>query len=202
MRLFWHCLSRRSVEVFVPTKAEVQSQAAVDFPVVLAIETKLLGGDEETRIAVGMRHADHSAGSSKALRIVHGIGRDGAGIIGEVDFESRAELEEAAFDGVPDVVDASFESVIAESFGDVVLELPFALERLLRNVGVGAERSAREDDQRSADVAGNQVVPILDSRSVNWFTILLERMELRVKLASWRWFTVKLPLVRSPVPSD
>src|SRR5262249_54457610 len=42
-----------------------------------------------------------------------------------------------------------------------ILELPFALERLLRNVGVGAERGVREGDERSANSAVDDVVPEL-----------------------------------------
>ena len=120
----------------------------------------MLGGDQEVRIAVGLRHADHSAGSSKALRISCGIRRmvlDHR----EVDFQRRTELEETTFHRVPDEIDTTFESVIAKGLGDIVSELPLALEGLLRNVGVGTKLSAREDDQRSVDIAGDQVIPIL-----------------------------------------
>src|SRR6185312_13378822 len=53
--------------------------------------------------------------------------------------------------------------MVADGLGDVVLELPLALERLLGNVGVGSERSVRKYDQRLADVAGDQVIPILEA---------------------------------------
>ena len=105
-----------------------------------------------------------STGSGKSLRIPGRFATIALGIPAEVDFERRVGYEEAAFDGIPDVVHAVFEGVVPDRFGEVVLELPFALERLLRNVGVGAERSARKSHQRSADVARDQVVPVLESR--------------------------------------
>ncbi len=62
-----------------------------------------------------------------------------AGICLEVDFEGRAELEKSALDWIPDEVGSGLESVLAEGLGNVILKLPLALERLLRNVGVGTE---------------------------------------------------------------
>src|SRR5579863_222513 len=41
-----------SIEVAIPAKAEIQRQPVVHLPIVLAIEAKLLGGDQEVRIAV------------------------------------------------------------------------------------------------------------------------------------------------------
>ena len=65
-------------------------------------------------------------------------------------------------DRVPDVIDAALEGVLADHLGKVVLELPLALVRLLGDVGVGAERRVGECNQRRADFAVNQVVPVLE----------------------------------------
>ena len=55
--------------------------------------------------------------------------------------------------------------MLPDHLGEIVLELPLALERLLRNVGVGAKRFRRciERHQRRTDLAGDQVVPVLPS---------------------------------------
>ena len=48
--------------------------------------------------------------------------------------------------------------------GDVIFELVFTLNRVLRHVGIGAELdSARERDQRCPRAAVNQVVPVLET---------------------------------------
>src|SRR5262249_50084178 len=149
------------VEVFVPAKAEAQGQSASGFPVILKIKTKLLGGNKEVWVAIGDGHAGDETRSGEALWVSCGVAENCAGVFGEVDLQCGAEFEEATFDGVPDVVGAALEGVLADGFGEVILELPFALERLLRNVGVGAERRVRENDERSADAAVDDVVPEL-----------------------------------------
>ena len=42
------------------------------------------------------------------------------------------------------IIHAAFQRVLADGLRDVVSELQFALIRLLRNVGVGAEMTRRE----------------------------------------------------------
>ena len=52
--------------------------------------------------------------------------------------------------------------MLADRLGNVIPELPLALERLLRDVAVRAKRcGARESNQRGVGMAGDQVVPIL-----------------------------------------
>ncbi len=62
-----------------------------------------------------------------------------AGQLAEIEFQRRVELEEAAHERCPDVVNAGLERVITDRLADVILELELALDRILRNVGVGAE---------------------------------------------------------------
>ena len=106
MRLFCDVRTADHVEILVPAQAEVQSQAAGDFPVVLEVEAELLGGDQEVRIAVGMVMPVTAPGVAKPCGYVSGIAEDGAGVGGEVDLQRGAELEEAAFHRVLDVIDA------------------------------------------------------------------------------------------------
>ena len=84
------------VVVLVPAQAQVQGQTARHFPVVLKVEPKLLGGDQEVGIAVGLRHADHGTRGGEFLRIVLRVVQNHARVGGEVDFQRRAELEETA----------------------------------------------------------------------------------------------------------
>ena len=79
---------------------------------------------------------------------------------------SRVELnsKKPPSDGIIDVVHAALQGVLADGLGDVVPELPLSLERLLRNVGIGAEGCVRKSHQRRADVAGDHIIPILVAR--------------------------------------
>src|SRR5207302_46617 len=90
------------VEIFVPTKTEVEGQLFGDFPIVLAVDAELLGGDVEVGIAVGNGHASDQASSAEFLRISCRIAHNHGGIDREVDFEGRTELEKASLDGVVD----------------------------------------------------------------------------------------------------
>src|SRR6266404_2872939 len=85
-----------SIEVFVPTNAEIQSEAACDLVIILEVKTKLLGRDEKIWIAVGDRHTSNGARSSKLLRVEGGAaliravvdGRENAArVCFEIDFQ-------------------------------------------------------------------------------------------------------------------
>src|SRR5206468_8658153 len=55
------------VEVLVPAKAQAQRQAARRLPIILEIESKLLGSNIEEGIAVGDRHSRHRARRRKTV---------------------------------------------------------------------------------------------------------------------------------------
>ena len=98
------------------------------------------------------------------MRISAGIRENRAGILQEVNLQRRTKLEKSSLHRIPNVVGTGFKGVLAHSLGNVVPKLPLALERLLRNICVGAKLSRiRENNERSADLAGDQVVPILKS---------------------------------------
>src|SRR5262249_6079320 len=79
----------------------------------------------------------------------------------EVDLQRGAELEEAPLYRIVDEIDARLQRVLTDGLGKIVAELPLLLPRLLRHIGIGAEGSVRKSYQRRADMAGDQVVPIL-----------------------------------------
>ena len=83
----------------------------------------------------------NQSGSWKSLR----QRQNRAGQLVVVDFQSRVELKEAAHERRPDVVNASLEGVFADGLGDVIFELVFTLNRVLRHVGVGAELDAARE---------------------------------------------------------
>ncbi len=165
--------STDEIVILVPTKPKVHSQAAAHFPVILEVQSELLRIlDDEVGIANRDAHRVYSAWSCKAIWVISGRaapGRcriwrhaeDAAWVINEVDLEGRIELEKAAHERRVDVIESSAEGVLADCFAQVVLELPLALDGLLRNVGVGAELRAGKGDERGPRLTVNQVVPIL-----------------------------------------
>src|SRR5262249_42734375 len=90
---------------------------------------------------------------------------DAARVRDKVYLQRRIELEEAAHKRRPNVIKSGLEGVPANRLAYVILELVFALDGLLRDVGVGAELRAGKGDERGARGAVNQVVPILKSGS-------------------------------------
>ena len=107
------------------------------------------------------------------MRKIGFVSRDLAWICPKIDLKRVIELEVSTQSWIVNVIHSELEVVIVPALRDVVLELPLALERLLGNVGVGAEAraagaavvasAAREGDQRYANLAVDDVVPILEA---------------------------------------
>src|SRR5262249_22810929 len=151
----------------IPAKAEIQGQPRSYLPVVLTVEAKLFGRDQEVGVAIRIGHTSYSASAREAVGKNRGpttcrrvYSENAAWIRYEIHLQGRVELEESALDRVIDIVNTALKGVLAPSLGEVVFKLPFALERLLRHVAVGSERSIREGYERSLGVACNQVVPV------------------------------------------
>src|SRR4029077_12554608 len=130
------------------------------FPIILEVQSKLLRVlDDEGRITHGYAHAIDKARIRKAAR----CSQDRAGQLREINLQSGVELKESAHERRPDVVNSSLESMLADGLGYVILKLVFALDRVLRHVGVCAELDViREREQRHLRGAVDQIVPILE----------------------------------------
>ena len=87
------------------------------------------------------------------MGILAALVREDIGWVGaEIDLQRRAELEEAAFHRVPDVVNAALEGVLADHLREVVLELPLAL------VTTAAERWCWFQTTRSGKVTSGALI--------------------------------------------
>src|SRR6185437_16336440 len=123
------------VEIPVITQAKICRQPVRNFPVVLEVQAKLLRVlNDERGITHGNAHAVDYFGLSEAAG-----GQDLAWQLVKVDLQRRVELEEAAHKRRPDVVESGPQGVLADGLAYVILELVLALNRVLRNVGVGSE---------------------------------------------------------------
>ena len=161
--------SADEVEVLIVAEAKIHGQALGHLPIVLEIQPKLLRvSNDECGIAHGDAHAAAvDVAANQQARSVKALWQrqNSAGQLVEIELERRVELKEAAHERSPDVINAGLEGVLANGLGDVILELVFALDRILRNVGVGAELDAgREREERGASGAVNQIVPVLESK--------------------------------------
>src|SRR5262249_53895853 len=136
------------IKVFVPTKAEVDRQAAAQLPVVLEIEAKLVGIlDDEGRIANSDAHAvarivaENCTRCRKSLGVLHcptiasrttilrcgvlAYTQNAGWIRAKIDFQRGVEFEEAAHERRPDEIHTSLEGVLADGLGNVIFELVF-----------------------------------------------------------------------------
>src|SRR4029077_8027134 len=87
-----------SIEVPIPAEAEIHGQSGRYLPIILTVKAKLLGGNQEVRIAVRDRHAADQARSRKTVRVngrsatwgarVDSHAQNAARIRIEVDFQS------------------------------------------------------------------------------------------------------------------
>src|SRR5205085_2517082 len=150
----------KKVKVFVPANSEVHGHPAHYLPVILEVQSKLLRVlDDEGWITHRDAHSIHRTGGFKsvwkcagAATCCRGIGcnsEDATGVGGEVNLQGRIELEEAAHKRCPDVIKSGLEGMAANGLGQIVLELPLALDGVLRNVGIGPELRRWERDKRS-----------------------------------------------------
>ena len=157
----------------------------IELPIILEVEAELFGStwDVGRGIAIGDGHAGDGSGGGDAIGESSGTAtcdtgvwsdaEDAAWVCGKVDLRGGVEFEIATESGLPDVVSADLEDVIAPSLADVIFELPLALEGLLRDVSVGAEAGATvtaavatatgEGEQRRTQRAVDDVVPVLIS---------------------------------------
>ena len=117
------------VKVFVLAQANVQVQALADLPVILEVNSKLLGVFDDKR---GIAHGDlmplpfncrRQSGDRNRLWQRQNL----AGQLVIVEFQSRVELEEPSHERREDVVNAGFERVLADGLAYVVFELVLAL---------------------------------------------------------------------------
>src|SRR6266480_4672200 len=96
------------IEILVPAHPQVQGESLGDPPIVLEVESQLLGaaGQIEVGIACAGRHANHSPRCRKTLRIqASRIGRDNAGVGFKINLQRGVGFEESAEPWIIDVVD-------------------------------------------------------------------------------------------------
>src|SRR5579864_1438660 len=161
--------SADEIEILVPTESKVHCQPMGHFPVILEIQSELLGIlDDEGGIAHRDAHAASTAvatnqqpRSLKSLR----QRQDLAGQQVVIKLQSGVEFEETAHKRGINVIKSRLEGMVANGFGHVVFELVLTLNRVLGNIGVGTELDAGwEREKRRTRAAVNQVVPILETK--------------------------------------
>src|SRR6476646_9752435 len=104
-------LCTNQIEIFVPAKAQIQSEIPSCFPIILEIEPEHFSATRqiEIRIASSRCHATHQARCREALWRRR---EDDARQLHKVDLQRRIELEKASKLGFPKIVHTSSESMV------------------------------------------------------------------------------------------
>src|SRR5262249_23535109 len=89
-----HLARPNHVKLFFPTQTEIYGPSSLQLPVILEVDSKLLGSSlyVRRRIAIGDCHSGNCARSGESLCPLCRV-KQILGIIGKVDFERRVELE-------------------------------------------------------------------------------------------------------------